>query len=234
MAKLNRGAFNLRIHLAATLIPCFLVAASLGASEHETTPAGIVGQQQATNARDMLSLAHFYYNSNDTSDAAAKQYKLVIAKYPNSPEAEAAQYYLGSYYHRKYYIRREKWQSEYRESLVKAEWEYKRYISKYSKTRTPQWLADASFNLALDFMEQGNFSSAIDQLQRIALFYAQKDSSIYVYQVVWSEDPKDVIDHSFDARELAAYTRSVAGIQQSGGGEEAVFRYVKEWCRARK
>lgn len=220
-------SFKLVRHLTVALTICFLVAASFAAQGKQTAP-------QPTSAKDMLSLADFYYSSNDTTDIAATLYRRVIAKYPNSKEAEAAQYYLAGYYHRKYYIRREKWLSEHKESLVKAQWEYKRYISKYSRTRTPQWLADARFNLALDYMEQGDFNSAIDQLQQVALFDAQKDSSIYVYQVVWSEDPKDVIDHKFNAKELAEYTRSIAIVQQSGRGAEAVVTYVKEWCRAGK
>lgn len=231
MAKLIRSAFNLRIHLAAILIGCFLVAASLGASEHETTPTGMAAQQQATSAKDILSLARFYYDTNDTSDLAAKQYKLVIAKYPNSTEAEIAQYYLGSYYHRKYYIRKERWQSESKPSLVTAESEYRRYISKYSRARSPQWLCDARFNLALDYTEQENFAGAIDQLRTIALFDFPKDPTIFVHQVIWSENPKDLIDQNFNAKDLAEYARYRLSMHQFARGIEAIVPDIREWCR---
>lgn len=234
MAKLIQDAFNLRIHLTATFIGYFLVAVSVAASEHETTPAGMAAQQQATSARDILSLATFYYDTNDTSDVAAKQYKLVIANYPNSTEAETAQYYLGSYYHRKYYIRKERWQSESKPSLVTAESEYKRYISKYSRAKSPEWLCDARFNLALDDMEQENFAGAIYQLRTIVLFDFRKDPTIFVHQVIWSENPKDLIDQNFNAKDLAEYARYRLSMHQFARGIEAIVPEIREWCRDRK
>lgn len=234
MAKITRSVFNLKSHIAATLVTVLVVAVSLAASELETTPTGMAAQQQATSARDILALARFYYDTNDTSDVAAKKYKLVIAKYQNSTEAETAQYYLGSYYHRKYYIRKERWLSDYKPSLVTAESEYERYISKYSRARSPEWLCDARFNLSLDYMEQENFAAALDQLQTIVLFDFRKDPTIFIHQVIWSENAKDVIDQNFNAKDLAEYARYRLSVHQFARGIEAIVPDIREWCRDRK
>lgn len=234
MAKIIRGVFNLGRRLTVTLVGALLVVAFLAASEHETRHSSMAAQQRVTSAQDMLSLANFYYNSNDTSDIAAKQYNLVISKYPNSEEAEAAQYYLGSYYHRKFYIRKERWKSEYKPSLIQAESEYKRYISRYSKAQSPQWLCDARFNISLAYMEEGNFFSAIDQLRTIVLFDSAQDASVYIHQVIWSENPKDVIDQAFNAKQLAEYAVSLANVHGSRGDIEPIVSYIMKWCRDEK
>lgn len=230
MSARERRPFNLA-HVAVLLNCCLLVVASLASPDPQRKASSKAVAQQPTNAKDLLSLGNFYYNSNDTSEIAATQYKSLIARYPNTKEAEAAQFYLASYYHRKYYIRKERWRTDYKDSLRRAESEYKTYLGRYSNARSPEWLSDAGFNLSLAYMEEGDFSLANNQLDRIVLFYSRSDPSVYIHQVIWSADPNDMIDQSFNGKELAEHTRPVAMVQQS---IDAVVRSIKEWCRAGK
>src|SRR2546425_1104819 len=57
-------------------------------------------QPKQATAEQILSVGELYYNNAEINDKAAQQFRLVIKKYPNSREAEKAQYYLGSYYQR--------------------------------------------------------------------------------------------------------------------------------------
>src|SRR5258706_14136251 len=67
--------------------------------------AGQATAQTCATADQCLSLGLFYYNNDDISDKASQQFKLVMTKYTRSTkQVETAQYYLASYYQRKYYI----------------------------------------------------------------------------------------------------------------------------------
>lgn len=230
ITKKRARIFSPATPLGVVLIGCLFIS-SLFMFQPEAIAYSDRTPQAARNAKEALSLANFYYSSNDTTDITAQKYRIVITKYPNTKEAEAAQYYLASYYHRKYYIRKEKWREPRKDSLAKAELEYNKYIKKYSKAKSPQWLTDARFNLALDYFEQDSFSAGLHHLAMIIDFEAARDSSIYVHQLIWSGDPKSVIDQTFNAKQLAVEARKLAQLHQSARGFEAIVQYLSEWCR---
>ena len=58
---------------------------------------------QGTPAQ-LLKEGSSYQSSEDTGDRAAEVYRLLIQKYPTSIEAERAQFFLGTYYQKKFYI----------------------------------------------------------------------------------------------------------------------------------
>jgi hypothetical protein len=187
-------------------------------------------QQSNTNSPDqMLKLALFYYNNDDITDKAATQLRAVIAKYPGANEAETAQYYLGSYFQRKYYIEMAKYRKEDKAALEAAKREYRIYTDRYYKSGTHQWLADAFFNLALVFMQQGDDKNPGYELSKMS-GAAALDSLVYIYQVAYSQSTDDVIDNSFQTRSLAEYASTVAG--NSGQSFAQKVASIKQWCRS--
>jgi hypothetical protein len=189
-------------------------------------------QQQATRSRS-LDRGMFYLINNDTSDKAAREFKQVIKNYPGSQEAEDAQYALGLYYHRKYYISKEKWRRTFSESLTSASAAYREYATRYSTHGSGNWLSDARFNLSLVYMEGGAFEAAVNELSRIILYDSGRDPVINVYKLIWSPDADDVIDKDFDARELAEHTRTLAQLYKYSPDIERVVLPLKRWCKSR-
>src|SRR5204863_7862349 len=128
--------------LKPTRTPCcgrWLCAAAwflLGALTCAPAAAQSQQQQQTTtscnSASRCLSLGLFYYNNDDISDQAAKQFRKVLTTYKRSAaEAEKAQFYLASYYQRKYYIKLERTRKEDRAALQTAQAEYRNYTTRY-------------------------------------------------------------------------------------------------------
>jgi tetratricopeptide (TPR) repeat protein len=198
------------------------------------TGSNIQIRKSVMSAEQTLTRGIFYYNNNDVSDAAAKQFQEVIKKYPKTTEAEEARYYLGNYYRRKYYITREKWRRTWPESLVKAQQEYRAYVGAYSIQGSRKWLSDARFNLSLIDMELGDYRAAEDQLSRIILYESVKDPAIYIDQLVWSTNAEDVIDFEFSAKELAEFARGQAMFHTLGSEFESVLPSLKKWCQSYK
>lgn len=184
-------------------------------------------------AKTLLSEGMFYYRSDDVSNAAADRFKRVIRMGPDTSEAETAQYYLASYYHRKYYIEHEKDESHRTEILGTAEEHYKKYIARYAVRGTKEWLSDARFNLALVYLQLGNSQFAEKALKDLLLYDVSKDPSIYIYQVVWSTESRDVIDSNFDSRRLAEYTLQQLWLS-SGTTPDLVISRLKTWCRSER
>ena len=54
------------------------------------------------------------------------------------------------------------------------------------------------------------------------------DQSVYVYKVVWSSRPGDIVDHNVDAASLANYASRAI---QKNGDAEAVILDIKRWCQ---
>jgi TolA-binding protein len=190
------------------------------------------GQRRAAagnTPEEIFSLGFFYYNNSDIrDDNAAKQFQRVIKNYPKSEEAERAQFFLASYYQRKYYIRKERYGEPDPDALNAAENEYAKYIRDYPNGGPCQCLSDAYFHLALVHLQQGNHNAARHQLTRLSE-EAGKDPAVYVYQVVWSSNSNDVIDSHFDAKSLAEHTSRISGLPFS----DAVS-LLKRWCRDQK
>lgn len=178
------------------------------------------------SAAELFSLGFFYYNNSDVrDDNAAKQFGLVIKNHPKSEEAEKAQFFLASYYQRKYYIRKERYGDEDNDALEEAKDEYEKYIEVYPNGGPCQCLSDAYFHLALVHLQEGNKNAARHQLQRL-FEEAGKDPAVYIYQVVWTSNSNDVIDSHFDAQKLAKYTTTISDFPFS----DAV-NLLKKWCR---
>ncbi|MCM3872594.1 MAG: tetratricopeptide repeat protein [Pyrinomonadaceae bacterium] len=208
--------------------------------------ASTFGQSRTTrrggDPKPVLALADLYYKNNDISDKAAVQYRKVRDQFPKSKEAETAQYFLGSYYHRKFYIQREKKLKEDYGLLVEAQGQYEDYTGKYAwRSKSPDWLADAYFNLALVFLQRGDSKKAEEFLGKM-YGAAPYDRTTHVYQVVWSPNTKDLIDASFDSKQLAEYANSLIysyayGQQQAlpqGPPFEIIVEKIKLWCKGRK
>jgi hypothetical protein len=56
------------------------------------------------------------------------------------------------------------------------------------------------------------------------------DSAVYIYQVIWSANPKDVIDSHFDTARLAEFTYQTSGVQPF----DTFVRQLRLWCISQK
>lgn len=215
--KLNKRRAG---HLVvAQLLCCLLAAAGVSAS----------GQTKgARSADEILKLGFFYYNNDDISDEAANQFRAVIAQYPHSEEAETAQYYLGSYFQRKYYVQEAKFRRRDAQALEAAAREYRAYTDRYYKGGSHQWLADAFFNLALVHLQSGDVVNAGYELNKMS-GAASLDDSVYIYQVIYSQSTDDVLDGRFPSSRLAEYASSVAA--DGGRSFEQKVAAIRDWCR---
>lgn len=207
----------------------------------------VVAQRRTTvrraDPKAILAVADLYYKNNDITDRAAVEYRRVRDQFRNSKESERAQYFLGSYYHRKFYIQREKKLKEDYGLLAEAERQYEEYAKNYAwKSKSPEWLADTYFNLALIFLQRGDNKKAEGFLGKM-YGVARDDSTTHVYQVIWSPNTKDIIDSSFDSKQLAEYANSLIyayayGQQQQvqrqqGPPFETIVERIKRWCKGK-
>lgn len=177
----------------------------------------------------LLSLGDFYYRNNDISDAADRYYKQAIRSAPGSQTAGYAQYNRGSYWFRKFYVVKEQYSKEDHAALSEAEGQYYDFIDKFARqTKTTGLLADAEFYLALVYLQQGKREYAIGWLNRMLAEAAEADTSVYVYKVVWSSKPGDIVDRNVQAAELATYARKAI---EKGGDPDAVVLDIKRWCQ---
>ncbi|MBC8031900.1 MAG: hypothetical protein H7Z16_17590 [Pyrinomonadaceae bacterium] len=166
-----------------------------------------------------------YYDSDDVSDKAATQFKLILSRHRTSAEAESAQYHLARYYQRKFYIIKRNQGREDRLSLSKARTEYGNYTKKYFK-QGAKWLSDAFFNLALVYFQLNDSQKGGWELNKMRK-YAGMDPYVHIDEVVWSPDSDDVINADYPAEALADFVK---------GNSEKPFPYlieaIKRWCRA--
>ena len=186
-------------------------------------------QSSSLGADKLLSLGDFYFRSNDISDAADRYYKQAIRNAPGSQTAGYAQYNRGSYWFRKFYVVKEQSSKEDRSALSEAEGQYYDFIDKFARqTNTIGLLSDAEFYLAMVYLQQGKREYAIGWLNRLVAEAVKQDQSVYVYKVVWSSKPGDIVDRNVDAAGLANYARRAI---QKGGDTEAVILDIKRWCQ---
>lgn len=206
-----------------TYLICFVTISALGQK------SGVRQQGGPIDGSKLLELGDYYYRSNDVSDAADRYYKQAIRSSPGSQTAGHAQYNRGSYWFRKFYVVKEQYSKEDRSALSEAEGQYYDFIDKFAKqTNTTGLLADAQFNLALVYLEQGKRDYAVGWLNRMLAEAVQDDSSVYVYKVVWSSKPGDIVDRNVGAAQLATYARQVI---QKGGDTDAIILDIKRWCQ---
>jgi tetratricopeptide (TPR) repeat protein len=222
-----------------TLTAVLVVAATSASSQPEMTAAQMeqmeaqkrspAVQQRALTPDKLLSLGDFYFRNNDISDKADTYYKQVIRNAPGTQTAGYAQYNRGSYWFRKFYVVQEQYSKEDHRALTEAEGQFYDFINTFAKqTNTLGLLSDAEFYLALVYLQQGKRDYAIGWLNRMVAEAVKQDQSVYVYKVVWSSKPGDIVDRNVDAAQLAAFAR---GAIQKGGDVNSVVLDIKRWCQ---
>jgi hypothetical protein len=212
----------------------FFTLVSAGTARTQSIP-------RCTSAEQCLSLGVYYYNNDDITDKAVRQFNLVMTKYAGSKQAEQAQYFLASYYQRKYYIQLRRQGRDDRKLLELAANEYRKYTDRYYKTGSGQWLADAFFNLGLVYLQVNDSNRAGNELSKMR-DASGRDGSVYVYQIIWSSSPDDIVDSYVAAKPLADFALSIlygrSSIQQrSGGGGNSFDQKVlmlRKWCQLQK
>lgn len=196
---------------------------------------------RCTTAEQCLSLGVYYYNNDDITDKAVRQFNLVMSKYAGSKQAEMAQYFLASYYQRKYYIQLRRQRKDDRKLLQSAANEYKKYTDRYYRNGSGQWLADAFFNLGLVYLQVQDPGSAGNELSKMR-DASGRDGSVYVYEIIWSASPEDVIDSYVAAKPLADFALAIlsgkSSMQQRsvGGGDsfDQKVLMLRKWCQLQK
>jgi hypothetical protein len=222
--------------LTLLLLTCLLLQTVSVAAQQRT-----VRTNRTSDPKAILAKADVYFKNNDITDRAAVEYRAVRDGFPRTKEAATAQYYLGSYYHRKFYIQREKKLREDYGLLVEAQGQYEDYARRYAwQTNPPEWLADAYFNLALIFLQRGENKRGEEYLGKM-YGAAPYDRTTHVYQVIWSPNTKDIIDASFDSKQLAEYANSLiysqAYAQQQGPPSppfDSIVEKIKRWCKGKQ
>lgn len=189
----------------------------------------VSAQQRALTPDKLLSLGDFYFRNNDISDKADGYYKQAIRNSPGTQTAGYAQYNRGSYWFRKFYVVKEQYSKEDRSALIEAEGQFYDFIDKFAhQTNTTGLLSDAEFYLALVYLQQGKRDYAIGWLNRMLSEAVKQDQAVYVYKVVWTSKPGDIVDREVDATQLAAYARQAI---QKGGDVNSVVLDIKRWCQ---
>lgn len=186
-------------------------------------------QQRALTPDKLLSLGDFYYRNNDISDKADAYYRQVIRNSPGTQTAGYAQYNRGNYWFRKFYVVKEQYSKEDSAALVEAERQFYDFIDKFARqTNTIGLLSDAEFNLALVYLQQGRRDYAVGWLNRMLSEAVKQDQMVYVYKVVWTSKPADIVDRNVDAAQLATFARHAI---QQGGDTNSVVLDIKRWCQ---
>ena len=211
--------------LPLAFIICLATHTALG---QPMSPEQMTAQQRSLTPEKLVSLGDFYYRNADISDAADRYYRQAIRSAPGSQAAGNAQYNRGSYWFRKFYVVKEQYSKEDHAALTEAEGQYYDFIDKFAKqTNTTGLLADAEFYLALVYLQQGKRNYAVGWLNRLLAEAVKQDGSVYVYKVVWSSKPADIVDRNVDAAQLAAFARQTI---EKGGDVNSVIYDIKRWC----
>src|SRR5215212_8873937 len=123
----------------------------------------LLGWANCANAQpagELLNEGRYYHSQNDTSDRAAERYQMAMKASPRSQQAEEAQYYLGTYFQKKFYLLAERYRVQDWPSFNRAEEAYLGYIAKYSTRGFHRYLADAYYALAMVALRRGSDENA--------------------------------------------------------------------------
>jgi tetratricopeptide (TPR) repeat protein len=227
---------NSRKLIAAAFFVCAVTTAAVAQSDELAqarqmqAQQRISAQQRALTPDKLLSLGDFYFRNNDVSDRADAYYRQAIHNAPaGSQTAGYAQYNRGSYWFRKFYVVKEQESKEDRAALLQAEGQFYDFIDKFAKqTNTIGLLSDAEFYLALVYLQEGKRDYAIGWLNRMLAEAVKQDQMVYVYKVIWTSKPGDIVDRNVDAAQLAAFARDA--IAKSGDVNSVVIE-IKRWCQ---
>ena len=188
-------------------------------------PVSIAGQGTAVQ---LLNEGSSYQSADDTSDRAAIAYRLVIQKYPSSSQAEQAQYFLGTYYEKKFFLQETKSKQQDWSSFNQADEAFYSYVGKYRTRGTKSYLADSYFNLAIIALRR-NYPDTAKKLLAQMSAVAKQDSKVYVTKVVWSGRSGDVVKRYCDTKALAS--ASLTAIN-STASFDATVRNLTTWCQS--
>lgn len=217
------------------MLAILLLAAALGADAFlaqirrpQQTPV-----QRQCNPAKPLALGDFYLRKDDVTDAADLYYKKVVAECSKTTkQAGIAQYNRGVYWQKKFYILKEKTGKVDKPALAaltEAEGQFHDFLKFFvAPSNTGDLLADADFNLALVYLQKGRGDLAKGWLNQIIYKDAKQDGKIYIYRVVWSSNPNDVVDRNYDAAQMAQFTHYTI---ERGLSVDQVISQVKQWCR---
>jgi hypothetical protein len=202
-----------------------IAAAALAVAPLVFSPVNAAAQHE----QDALAKGNLYYSSDDITDKAAMEYRSVknSSKYKGTKTGGTAQYLYASYYHRKFYIVRERMQKDDEWAIHKAEKEYGDYIRDYKHSEPPEYLSDSYFNLALIWLEYGHGKDAVKQLNSLRSA-ARQDPSVYIYDVIWSPHSKDRVEGYYNAEQLADVIQNLI---ERGLSTQGVVAGLRDWCR---
>lgn len=184
-------------------------------------------RSQESGAARLLNEGTYYQSGDDTSDRAADSYRQLILRYPKTTQAEQAQFYLGTYYQNKFFIVEYRDKTQDWSSFNQAEDALRTYITKYPRG---SYLADAYYALALISLRRGyNNKYREDARSFLDTMSKQRvDAQVYVYKVVWSPYPDDVVKLTCQKNSLAASELTLINRISTFEG----FRTASgEWCR---
>ena len=204
---------------AATVIS--LASVSQHASHSQSTV-----QFSPQSAAQILKEATYYHGIDDTTDRAADRYRQLLLKFPNSSQAEEAQFYLGTYYEKKFFILESRNKVQDWTSFNQAEEALNGYIKKYQARGFRTYLADAYYNLAIISLRRGYMDKAKGLMQQMKTD-AGKDRTVYIYKVVWSPRTDDIIKSNCDTSKLASGTLDSIGNDSSFG---RIIGRMRDWC----
>jgi len=191
----------------------------------------LIGWANCANAQpatELLKEGRYYHGLNDISDRAAERYQMTMKASPRSPQAEEAQYYLGTYFQKKFYLLEERYRVQDWSTFNRAEEAYFGYISKYTGKGFHLYLSDAYYALAMVALRRGSDENAQKYLW--ALNEASvKDQEVAVFYGLLPPDSKDVKNAVCNSRSLAAATLEIIGKEKSFPGRTNMLR---QWHRS--
>ena len=194
------------------LFACFVLA-TMQTNVFAQTPAQLLKQGSG------------YQASDDTSDRAPELYREVLMKHPKSAEAESAQFFLGGYYNKKFFILEARNQVEDWGSFNRAEEALYAYVDQYPRG---SYLADSYQTLALIALRRNYRDKAISLWTRMKEV-ADRDRKVYIYRFTWSTNSDDVIKGYCDTKALADASFAVMGQKSSFAGK---VNSLTNWARA--
>lgn len=175
-------------------------------------------------AAQLLKEGSRYQGADDTSDRAADLYRQLIREYPKSAQAESAQFFLGTYFEKKFFIIEQRSKSLDWDSLNKADEELYAYVGRYPKG---SYLADAYHALAIVALRRG-YGDTASKLYEKMKGVAANDQRVYIFRFTWSPNSSDLIKGYCDTASLASASLEATRQQSSFDG---VVRVLTDWAR---
>lgn len=185
-----------------------------------------IGVRGQASAVQLLKEGSAYQSADDTNDRAASAYHLVIQKYPSSTQAEQAQYFLGTYYEKKFFLLEGQSKLEDWSAFNEAEQALYGYVGMYTSRGTKSYLADSYYALAIIALRRGYRDAASKLLTKMSNS-ARQDSQVYLSKVV-PRRSDEVIKKYCDTKSLAA--AALDAINNSSSFD-ATINNLTGWCR---